>query len=348
MRLSKLQRRSLAVACCVAGCAKPAPQLDPARVLPVASCPPLVAPQLVFQSDFWLNLHNFLYKEAKRRERVDDDGAGAAGNLRADTLGVRALTAAEQRRWDAALAYYTREVLSDRMGMGDSLVTRVNDRLAAAPEESLEGARLDSTLAMTLAGVAPIYRAVWWPIQNRHNEAWISASRGLVDRYGGCVFPELARLLERQWPAEPIVIHATTYASWFGAYTTTATGPNVTISTNAIGNQETYALESILHESAHAGLLLQTGDSVMSHDAASRGIALGPDLSHLVLFYTAGEIVSRVIPTHVPYAERFGIWSRNSEMERLQGVLADTWKPYLAGRTPFEQALDAIVVRSRR
>ncbi len=308
----------------------------------------MAEPRLVFQSDFWLNLHNFLNKEAKRRAGLDDDGAGARGNLRSDTLGLRALTAVERRAWDRALALYMREVLTDRMGGGDSLVARVNDRLAAAPEESLAEAGVDSSLTAALAEVAPIYRSVWWPIHDAHNQQWIAASRGLVDRYGGCVFPELQRALHQSWPSEPIVIHATTYASWFGAYTTTLTGPNVTISTNAIGNQETYSLESILHESAHAGLLLQTGESVMSRDAAARGIPLESELSHVLLFYTTGEIVSHVIPSHVPYAERFGVWSQTSEMARLEAVLRDSWKPYLAGSASFEQALDAVVRRSRR
>ena len=318
------------------------------RVVNVAPCPAMAEPRLEFESNFWLNLHNFLYKEAKRRQRIDDDGPGARGNTQADTTGLRALDPAERRAWDDALSYYTREVLTDRMAGGDSLVTRVNDRLAAAPEASLADGRLDSTLAARLTEVAPIYRSVWWPVHDAHNKAWITASRGLVERYGGCVFPELQRALKRPWPSAPIVIHATTYASWFGAYTTTATGPNVTISTNAVGNQETYALEEILHESAHAGELLGAGESAMAADAVKHKLSIEPELSHVLLFYTTGEIVSGVIPSHVPYAERFGIWSRTNELTRLRGILADTWKPYLSGGTSFEQALDAVVQRSGR
>lgn len=335
---------------CAAGCGAPgsAARLDPMRAVSVASCPPLAEPRLVFESDFWLNLHNFLVKEAKRRARIDDDGDGARGNVQADTLGLRALTPAERSAWDEALRFYNGLVLSDQIGGGDNLVTRVNDRLAAAPENSLDGAGVDSALARTLGQAAPIYRAVWWPIHDAHNKAWIAASRGLVDRYGGCVFPALQRTLQRPWPSAPIVIHATTYASWFGAYTTTVAGPNVTISTNAVGNQETYALESILHESAHAAQLLEAGETAMAADAATRGIDLEPQLSHVLLFYTTGDIIASVIPSHVSYAERFGVWSQTPEMQRLRGVLADSWQPYLAGRTSFERALDAVVQHSRR
>jgi hypothetical protein len=318
------------------------------RVVPAASCPPLSEPRLQFESSFWLNLHNFLFKEAKRREGRDDDGAGARGNIQADTAGLRALDQSERRAWDGALSYYAREIVSDRMYGGDSLVSRVNDRLAAARESSLQAAGLDSTLAATLTQVAPIYRAVWWPIHDAHDQAWIAASRGLVDRYGGCVFPQLQRTFKRPWPSTPIVIYATTYASWFGAYTTTVTGPRVTLSTNAIGNQETYALESILHESAHAAEFLDASQATMAADAAKQGTTLEPQLSHVMLFYTTGEIVSSVIPSHIPYADRFGLWSQTPEMTRLKGALTIAWKPYLEGRSSLQQALDSVVQRARR
>ena len=338
----------LAVAVCALGCAAPRPRLDPMGSVPVAACPPMVEPRLQFESAFWLNLHNFLVKEAKRHEGIDDDGQGARGNIQADTTGLRALSQAEHRAWESALKYYAANVLTDRMAGADSIVARVNDRLAASREESLEAPDLDPALAAALTEVAPIYRAVWWPIHDAHNQAWIKASRGLVDRYGGCVFTQLQHDLKRPWPSAPITIYATTYASWFGAYTTTVAGPRVTISTNAIGNQETYALENILHESAHAGDLLQPSDSLMAADAAKRGVSLNRELSHVVLFYTTGEIIAGVIPAHVPYAARFGIWSRNSETKRLEGILTDNWKPYLAGNASFESALDAVVQRSRR
>jgi hypothetical protein len=55
-----------------------------------------------------------------------------------------------------------------------------------------------------------------------------------------------------------------------------------------------------------------------------------------------------LIPAHIPYAERFGIWSRNSETKRLDEILTDSWKPYLAGSRSFDNALDDLVRRSRR
>jgi hypothetical protein len=329
-------------------CGTPPPRLDPMRVVSVAPCPAFTEPRLQFESSFWLNLHNFLVKEAKRRDGRDDDGAGALGNLQADTAGLRPLDQTERRAWNNALTFYARKIVTDSMYDGDSLVLRINDRLAAAPESSVQTIGLDSTLAAILTDVAPIYRTVWWPIHDAHDQAWIAASRGLVDRYGGCVFPRLQQTYERPWPSTPIMIYATTYASWFGAYTTVETGPHVTLSTNAIGNQETYALENILHESAHAAEFLDASQAVMAADAKKQGSTIESELSHVMLFYTTGEIVSSVIPSHVPYAQRFGVWSQNPEMTRLKNVLTVAWKPYLDGRTDLPAALHSVVERARR
>jgi len=342
--------RALFIACgtSIVACAAPRPGVDPTQVVSVAPCPALSEPRLQFEASFWLNLHNFLVKEAKRREGRQDDGAGARGNIQADTIGLRALNPIEQHSWDGALRYYAQEILTDRVSGGDSIVIRVNDHLAGAPETSLQTAGLDSALTATLTTVAPVYRAVWWPIHEAHDQQWIAAARGLVDRYGGCVFPRLQEAFKRPWPSTPIVIYASTYASWFGAYTTTVTGPHITLSTNAIGNQETYALESILHESAHAAEFLDASQATMAADAAKQGAPIEPQLSHVMLFYTTGEIVSSVMPSHIPYAERFGLWLQTSEMTRLKDALTIAWKPYLAGHSSFEQALDSVVRRARR
>src|SRR5215467_11001997 len=128
--------RVVAIAACAAACASPPQHIDPMLSVPVAACPPMVEPRLRFESSFWLNLHNFLVKEAKRRQGIDDAGPGARGNIQADTTGLRALTEPERRLWNDALSYYAAQVVTDSLMGGDSLVAKVNDRLAASPEQS--------------------------------------------------------------------------------------------------------------------------------------------------------------------------------------------------------------------
>ncbi len=299
---------------------------------------------LSFESSFWLNLHNFLFKEAKRRAGIDDDSPGARGNLYANIAGARPLGAREAQDWQQALQFYQTRVLTDRLQGRDSIVITVNDRLAlTGPAADLQSSAVDPELVGHLENVARIYREVWWPGHDRRNREWIAATRGLTERYGGCLFPRVARLLRHPWPADTIRVFATVYATWFGAYATSAHGPHATLSTNALGNLETYALESTLHESVHAAQLTHTLDSTIARSAARLGKEPVPVLSHAILFYTAGEVINDVIPTHIPYAERFGFWERTAASKQMRATLDRYWRPYVQGTVGFDDAVERLV-----
>src|SRR4051812_10564732 len=248
--------------------------LDAATLVSPRACADSGAPRLVMRSGFWLNLHNFLHKEGKRFAGLDNDAAGARGNIAADTLGVRALTLDEQTRWMDAVRYYA-ATMNGMMNMRmDSLVLRVEAPLAVLGDsEEIAGTGLDPALIARLQSVADIYRSVWWPIHAGHDQAWLASASQLTARYEGCVFPRLATLFQSAWP-DSIRVDASVYATWFGAYATRARGPHVTISSNAIGNLDSYALETILHESAHAGGLLDRLDSALKARAEVRAVSL--------------------------------------------------------------------------
>lgn len=336
---------AMALLLVAAACRAPRePTLNASTLVSPAPCADSGAPRLVMRSGFWLNLHNFLHKEGKRARRMDNDGSGARGNIAADTLGVRSLTPDERSRWDAAVRYYTQMLSMSMTARTDSLVLQVEAPLALVGDDAtLSGTGLDPALIAQLEGVADIYRAVWWPIHSRHDDSWIASARQLVERYDGCVYPRLARALESSWP-DSIRVDASVYATWFGAYATRARGPHVTISSNAIGNLDSYALESVLHESAHAGGLLDHLESAIATRATAHQVSVFPDLAHLVLFYTAGDVVRDVLPTHIPYAERFGIWAQNDVASQLHKAIAETWQPYLDGRVAFDTAVDRLVL----
>ena len=342
--MSVRRARILIAAALTTACGtKREPALNASALVSPATCADSAAPTLVMRSGFWLNLHNFLHKEAKRVARVDNDGTGARGNVEADTLGLRPLTPDEQVRWGRALQYYAPMVAPGMMMPTDSLVLLIEAPLALLPDDVPPTAGVvDATLATRLADVADIYRAVWWPIHKRHDDAWLASARTLVDRYQGCVYPRFARVFQSAWP-DSIRVDASVYATWFGAYATRARGPHVTVSSNAIGNLDSYALETVLHESAHAGGLLDRLDSAIAARAAERNVTPMRELSHLVLFYTAGEVVHDVLPTHIHYADRFGVWSQNKTAANLRETIAAAWQPYMRGEMSLAVAIDRLV-----
>lgn len=321
------------------------PGLDPRTPVPTAVCAdPAVRPRFAFRTSFWLNLHNFLHKEAKRRSAIDDDGPGAGGNIAADTIGERALASDEGYTWRRALEFFQDSMLGGRSR--DSVVTRIDDRIADVADSAAPRLpREESSLQGVLTEAAAVYRAVWWGRHARRNREWVRTMEGLLERYLGCLAPRVAEVFQSEWPPMPIRVDASVYANWFGAYSTSVAGPRVTVSSNAVGNLELYGLETLLHEAVHAGRMLRSVDSALATEAASQGRRVPEELSHLLLFYTAGALVRAVVPTHVPYAERFGIWARNEVAQRLHVVIATEWGTYLSGEQSFEGAIRGLVAR---
>src|SRR4051812_36688306 len=91
----------------------------------------LATSSFAFASNPWLNLYNFLVKDAKQSRGIDDDGLGARGYLSDDTAAVRSLTPAEITAWRGAVEFFARMVVPDRMGV-DSLAVNINGVLANA------------------------------------------------------------------------------------------------------------------------------------------------------------------------------------------------------------------------
>ena len=75
--------------------------------------------------------------------------------------------------------------------------------------------------------------------------------------------------------------------------------------------------------------------------ARSQNKLIPRGLTHAMIFFTAGEAIRKVIPEHVPYAEKFGVWQRG--MMKFKQPLEQTWKPYLDGRGTRDEALADLI-----
>src|SRR5688500_11263208 len=80
------------------------------------------------QSNFWVNLHHFLYVSARARKGLDSTRPSVTQSL-GDTAGFGALSAARQAEWDEALDYYGR-ALAERDILFDSALVLANMRLS--------------------------------------------------------------------------------------------------------------------------------------------------------------------------------------------------------------------------
>jgi hypothetical protein len=227
----------------------------------------------------------------------------------------------------------------------DSVFIQLNVRLAEAAEagelpDVVIAPPLSPSLGDALRAAAPIYRAVWWPAHDRRNRRWIAAMREQLVAGGACLLRREAALFRGRWPLAAVPVEASVYASWFGAYTSLAP-LQITVSSVAVGTQGTLGLEVLLHEAGHA--VLAPVDSALAASARHQRRRLPGELSHLLLFYTAGALVRTGAPTHVPFAEQFGVWRQNVTARRYLGILEKAWWPYLAGEIDFDAAIDGVV-----
>lgn len=297
------------------------------------------APIFNFKTDeFWLNLHHFLYvlgrAEAQERDALGDAEAGAPADAE---KGLASLSDDERRVWRAAVTAYAaghskKDTVSDAaLAALTGALARAGDAatLAPRPADAADPANaagtIDAATRDALESAAPIYRRVWWPSHRASNQAWRTAAQPLIDRYGPALLEFLTKAYCKSWPADGYDAHLSMYSNWAGAYSTD--GPLLVVGTNPnAGTTGLDGLEIVFHEGMHQwdGIF-----EVIQELARVNKLPEERGLSHALIFFTAGEAVKRVVPTHVPYAEKYGLWKGG--IGRFKLPMEEAWKPYLDG-----------------
>jgi hypothetical protein len=290
------------------------------------------------QSNFWVNLHHFLYVTARARRGLDATRPAVTSAL-ADTVGLGALAAPKRADWDAAIEYYTRTI-AERDILFDSSLVAVNVALSrVGSAESLGATQIDAALARALEQAAPAYRDVWWARHDAGNRRWIAAVRALLDQRGDSAAAWEARVFGVGWESTPVPVDVTAYANWAGAYTTE--GPShVTVSSLNADNQGTAAFETLFHEVLHV-MDRPLFEQYRSAARAQNKRMLG-NPTHPFIFYTAGEVTRRLFPGHVPYAESVGLWARSRDLGPMRPLMQRHWQRWLDGHITMDDALREI------
>jgi hypothetical protein len=269
-----------------------------------------------FHSGFWVNLHHFLYEQAK-----------AESSPRSSSP-----------EWLAALDYYRREVI--KRDLLSDQAAKINNQLSNLEDApSLRDSGLPADLIAALNVAAPIYKARWWPEHDRANHAWIEVVEPLISKHSGSLKKELAAAYLTDWPATPIRTDVVEYANWSGAYTTLRP-THITVSSVNPGNQGDAALEILFHEASHA-MFTQIGNALSAEVKAQNRLFRRSDLWHAVLFYTAGEMVRRHLDGYIPYAVKNGLYDR--AWQGVPEILELDWKPYLDGKVDLATAVRSLV-----
>jgi len=294
-----------------------------ATVVAVASVVPTAQPKpqlFSFHSNAWLNLHHYARSNAR-------GGPTPTG-----------LTDEERAQWAAGVEFY-KPYVPRELTLDDGMIAIKNALRGAEGKTSLDGIAIDPALKPTLERLMPIYQKRWWPDHDRANREWIAAMQPLVDRHGAALSQALARVYDTSWPRDPIPIDLTVTAGASGAYGTSEPA-HITISPSTFrGNT---ALEMLFHESTHTIVPLF---QYVSQAAKQQNVNVPPQLSHAVLFYTAGELTVRELKARgIDYTA----WADANFYTGMCGAgcrdkMVEHWGPRLDGKRSIPDALSALV-----
>jgi hypothetical protein len=289
-----------------------------------------------FHSDFWQNLHHFLYEQAaapphQRKPSPDD------------------LTASEKIAWDKALAYYRRSLTPHDL-LFDPHMQSIDTELAedeGLPKLVVNGK--DGALWDTLNSVAPIYRAHWWTTHDQTNRAFAASAVPLVEHYGALLMKQLTTIYDTPWPKNPIRVDFAEYANWAGGYTYTyGFGRiHVIMSSADPANQGNAALEMLFHEATHGMVPSDSGRLASQIAAAAKasGVQTPKDLVHIFIFYTAGELTRRDLAAaginYLPYADAKHLYQ--DDWARWHSGIEVYWKQHIDGALSLNDAVAKIV-----
>jgi hypothetical protein len=291
-----------------------------------------------YDDEFWLNLHHFLYVLGRAENKTKDSARAAVSGAPADQRqGMALLTEREQTIWKEAVLQYAAGPSKKDIVFDDPLPA-VTISLARA-RQAKSPAGIEATLAALLIRAAPVYRKAWWPKHRAANKAWKLEIESLVKRYGRSVLAFISKAYHLEWAAAGYDVHLSAYTNWAGAYSTT--GNLLVMSSLNKETQGTDGLETVFHEGMH-----QWDDEIalaLSEQAQRLNKPVPEKLSHALIFFTAGAAVRSVVPEHIPYADRSGVWLRG--MTRERDVLTEIWKPYLEGNGTRDEAFVALISR---
>src|SRR5499427_7407327 len=119
-------------------------------------------PVFEFHSGFWVNLHHFLYHEARARvaKNSRDGNAKPTGPVLKPSPGsAPSLSAAEQRAWDRAMAYYSTEYAQKDLAVNLDLVLLKNQLGDFEDCDELTGKKKRSCDAGLPGDIGPILEA---------------------------------------------------------------------------------------------------------------------------------------------------------------------------------------------
>jgi hypothetical protein len=317
------------------------------EALAAERAPVVTTPHFAFYSDFDTNLNDALIAAGLARKGGKDELFRAGGEVAC----FEKLAPSVRAGWNGAVTYYA-EIISpaDWIARQQYLIRM---HLAGFDEELKDdAARQFVDIAQSFrAAATPAYKACRWTAQDEQNRLRITELKALLAAHEEKIAPRLERLYQKRWTRLPVHVDIVETVNWSGANSawSTAGDGHLLMSTSYQGNN---ALEIVFHEASHI-LMDRSAPLRQALDSAPRAAdaQVPGDLWHLVLFYTTGHTVRRVLEEagQPGYATILSeILDRGGPWTPYREPLERTWRPYIDGERTLAEAAASLMAALRK
>lgn len=307
----------------------------------------VTTPHFAFFSDLDTNLNDALIAAGVARK----GGKPELFHAGVETACFEKLTPSARAGWERAVDYYA-EIISPA-AWGDRQQQLLRAQLAGFDEELQEAeARQFVEIARGLrAAATPAYQACRWTAQDEKNRRWIQDVETRLAATEPKIASRLEQLYRQPWDGLPIPVDVVETVDWSGANSIfrDPAGGHLLISSDAYHGPA--SLEVVFHEASH--LLMGRNAPVrqaLEGAASAAGWSLPRDLWHVVLFFTTGEAVRRILAdggdtAYTPLV--YQIFERGGWKEYRTG-LETAWRPYVDGERALPEASAKLVEALRK
>ena len=306
-----------------------------------ARTPVLTTPHFAFYSDFGTNLNDALIAAGVARK----GGKPELFHSGAEASCFGELPQSARAAWEGAVGYYA-EIISPA-DWTDRQQFLIRVQLAGFDEELKDvGDRQFVEIAGSFrAAATPAYKACRWTAQDEKNRRWIEELKPRLAADEQKIASRLEQLYRKPWNGLPIPVDVVETVNWSGANSIfrDPAGGHLLISNSYQGPA---ALEVVFHEASH--LLMGRSDPLrQALDSAASAVdyRLPGDLWHVVLFYTTGEAVRRILddggkPGYTPMV--YEIFARGTWGD-YRKALESAWRPYIDGERALPEAAACLI-----
>lgn len=248
---------------------------------------------LEFYSNYWINLHHFLYQKAKgsQLKKLQQDGNQFLEVGEQEVYDF--LDDSQRHDIQLAISYYEHNMIEK------DLIRELGRERVWLQDQEIDQPIVDTLFSAAYTKIlnqaSTVYKTTFWPIHDKQNRAAIHKHIDVIRKLENDIFPKIERLSLSSWPSKTKVrVDLTAYANYAGAYTPTRPKFNLFISSLDPNTENMSFVETVFHESSHLLYMysgpFRQGISAI-YDKNEPTFDYPRNLWHAALFYICGRVV---------------------------------------------------------